>query len=161
MTYPRTDLSLHSNGTESTDRLGGLFANVLMPGDLVTLSGPLGAGKSHLARAFIRTRLGDPDAEVPSPSYTLVNVYQTADVEIWHADLYRLSDTSELSEIGLEDALSDAVVLVEWAERWPDPRQRRLEIVLIPLNDDERQINVTALGSGWNSVLKFLEGFME
>ena len=81
----------------------------------VLLEGPIGAGKSHLARALIRARLGRME-DVPSPTFTLVQTYQ-ADVEIWHADLYRLSHPDEVAELGLEDAFSHAICLIEWPDR--------------------------------------------
>lgn len=99
----------------ATDQLGTWLADHLKAGDCVLLSGPIGAGKSHLARALIRARLGRFE-DVPSPTFTLVQTYQ-ADVEIWHADLYRLSHPDEVLELGLEDAFSHAICLIEWPER--------------------------------------------
>ena len=100
---------------EDTARLGAWLALHLQPGDCVLLEGPIGAGKSHLARAFIRARLGRME-DVPSPTFTLVQTYQ-ADVEIWHADLYRLSHPDEVLELGLGDAFSSAICLIEWPDR--------------------------------------------
>ena len=140
---------------ETTDAIGRALASALGPGDLVALHGPLGAGKSHLARAIIRARLADAEAEVPSPSYTLVNVYDIGDCEIWHADLYRI-DPVELDEIGLADAPPDAILLVEWAERWPDLPQRRLEIALAIAPDGGRDVTVTARGAGWERARRAL-----
>ena len=100
---------------EATTALGGWFAAHLQAGDTLLLSGPIGAGKSHFARAFIRARLGRQE-DVPSPSFTLVQTYQ-ADVEIWHSDLYRLSHPDEVFELGLDDACSTAICLVEWPDR--------------------------------------------
>ncbi|MEM6355295.1 MAG: tRNA (adenosine(37)-N6)-threonylcarbamoyltransferase complex ATPase subunit type 1 TsaE [Pseudomonadota bacterium] len=115
----------------ATRALGRALAQTLGRGDAVLLSGTLGAGKSALARATIRARLGDPAAEVPSPSYTLVNVYAPErGPEIWHADLYRLDDGSEIAELGLEEAFIAAITIVEWPDRLPEPPVRRLEIAL-------------------------------
>jgi tRNA threonylcarbamoyladenosine biosynthesis protein TsaE len=100
---------------EETTALGAWFSARLQAGDTVLLSGPIGAGKSHFARAFIRARLGRAE-DVPSPSFTLVQTYQ-ADVEIWHSDLYRLSHPDEVLELGLEDAFATAICLVEWPDR--------------------------------------------
>lgn len=138
---------------DETNAVGRALAAALRPGDLVALHGPLGAGKSHLARAVIRARLGDPGAEVPSPSYTLVNIYRTEVGEIWHADLYR-TDPEELVEIGLADAPPDAIVLVEWAERWPGLPARRLDMALAYAPDGGRDLTVTAEGAGWERVLR-------
>lgn len=100
---------------EDTANLGRWLASRLGVGDCVLLEGPIGAGKSHLARAFIRTRLGRME-DIPSPTFTLVQTYQ-ADIEIWHADLYRLSHPDEVAELGLEDAFSQAICLIEWPDR--------------------------------------------
>ena len=114
-----------------TAALGARLAALARPGDVILLSGPIGAGKSHLARAFIRARLGRAE-EVPSPSFTLVQVYEADGVEIWHADLYRLTHPDEVWELGLDDAFQSAICLVEWPDRLgahvpPDALWIRLE----------------------------------
>lgn len=147
-------LSLHAATAEETDALGRALAPALAPGDVVALSGPLGAGKSHLARAIIRARLGDRQAEVPSPTYTLVNVYAPPGGEIWHADLYRV-DAEEVAEIGLTDALAHAILLVEWPERWTGLPERRLDVALA-LAGEGRDIAVTARGAGWEPAIAAL-----
>jgi tRNA threonylcarbamoyl adenosine modification protein YjeE len=147
-------LSLHAATPQATDVIGRALAPVLAPGDLVALHGSLGAGKSHLARAIVRARLGDPRAEVPSPTYTLVNVYAAPGAEIWHADLYRV-DPEELAEIGLPDALEHAILLVEWPDRWPGLPARRLDIALSG-SGESRKIEVTARGQGWHRALDAL-----
>lgn len=93
-------------------------AQYLAAGDTVLLSGAVGTGKSHFARALIRHHLG-PDTDVPSPSFTLVQVYAAA-FEIWHADLYRLTHTGELAELGLDEAMGQALCLIEWPDRLGD-----------------------------------------
>ena len=146
---------LHAPTPEATDALGRVLAPALAAGDVVALHGPMGAGKSHLARAVIRARLGDRHAEVPSPTYTLVNVYAAPDGEIWHADLYRISP-DEVAEIGLTDALGHAILLVEWPDRWTGLPARRLEIVLAPAGNG-RKILVRPHGTGWAAALHALE----
>ena len=102
---------------EATERLAVVLAPYLRPGDVVALGGDLGAGKTTLARALIRALTGDPDEEVPSPTFTLVQSYATPAGPVWHFDLYRLSGADEVIELGWEEALATAIVLVEWPER--------------------------------------------
>jgi tRNA threonylcarbamoyl adenosine modification protein YjeE len=92
---------------------------VLKPGDLVTLSGGLGAGKTSFARALIRAIADDPDREVPSPTFPIRIDHTLARFTIVHCDLYRIESADDLEEIGLEETLLDAAVLVEWPELLP------------------------------------------
>jgi tRNA threonylcarbamoyladenosine biosynthesis protein TsaE len=113
-----------------TEGLGGLVAGRLALGDAVCLFGPLGAGKSTLARALIRA-LTHADEEVPSPTFTLVQTYRGKAFEIAHFDLYRLSRPEEAFELGLDDALGSGAVVIEWPERLGgDLPADRLEIHL-------------------------------
>jgi tRNA threonylcarbamoyladenosine biosynthesis protein TsaE len=111
-----TDAILALPTAAETEALGHRLAALARPGDVILLEGPIGAGKSCLARAFIRARLGR-DEEVPSPTFTLVQVYEADGVEIWHADLYRLTHSDEVWELGLDDAFTSAICLVEWPDR--------------------------------------------
>ncbi len=95
-------------------RLAEMLAAQLRPGDLVALEGDLGAGKTTFARALIRKLAGNPDEEIPSPTFTLVQTYETPRLAVAHLDLYRLADASELDELGLDHALERGVALVEW-----------------------------------------------
>ncbi|MGJ8611475.1 MAG: tRNA (adenosine(37)-N6)-threonylcarbamoyltransferase complex ATPase subunit type 1 TsaE [Octadecabacter sp.] len=108
-------MTLRLSSEDDTARLGQTLAKFATGGDCILLRGQIGAGKSALARAFIRARLG-PDTEVPSPTFTLVQTYEHDDVEIWHADLYRLTDAQEAVELGLTDAFEDQICLIEWPE---------------------------------------------
>jgi tRNA threonylcarbamoyl adenosine modification protein YjeE len=103
----------------ATEALGAELAGSLKPGDLVVLEGDLGAGKTALARAIIRRLADDPALDVPSPTFALVQPYDSAKGLILHADLYRLGDPREVEELGLLDN-PQAIVLVEWAERSPE-----------------------------------------
>ncbi len=98
-----------------TALLGRALAQILQAGDCVLLQGPIGAGKSHLARALIRALRGEAE-EVPSPTFTLVQTYP-GNPDIWHADLYRLTHPDEVHELGLEDAFGTAICLIEWPDR--------------------------------------------
>jgi tRNA threonylcarbamoyl adenosine modification protein YjeE len=102
---------------QATHRLMMDVAAALVAGDLITLSGDLGAGKTTFARALIRHLAGDERAEVPSPTFTLMQAYELPRFNIVHADLYRLSGPAELTELGFEDASEDAVTLLEWPDR--------------------------------------------
>lgn len=102
---------------ESAARLGVL----LRPGDVVLLTGDVGAGKTHFARALIQSLLSAPE-DVPSPTFTLVQTYDAPRGEIWHADLYRLTNTAEIEELGLAEAFETAICLIEWPDRLGDLR---------------------------------------
>jgi tRNA threonylcarbamoyladenosine biosynthesis protein TsaE len=102
-------------GETATEKLGARIARGLHPGDAVLLSGDLGAGKTVLARGILRA-LGVTE-NVPSPTFTLVQTYETPALVLAHYDLYRIEDPSELTELGLDDALSDGAALIEWPER--------------------------------------------
>ncbi len=105
----------------ATMRLGAALAALARRGDVVTLSGPLGVGKTALARGLLAA-LGHR-GEVPSPSFAIVQPYEELTPQVWHVDLYRIDDPGELGELGLDSA-SDALLLIEWPERaggnaWP------------------------------------------
>jgi len=101
----------------ATRRLAIDIANTVEPGDLVTLSGDLGAGKTTLARTLIRYLADDPALEVPSPTFTLMQLYELPQFPLVHVDLYRLSGPAELAELGFDDLPERAVVLLEWPDR--------------------------------------------
>jgi tRNA threonylcarbamoyladenosine biosynthesis protein TsaE len=114
---------------KATGEFGRKLAAQLRPGDVVALSGPLGVGKTALARAMIRA-LGH-QGEVPSPSFAIVQPYEDLEPPVWHVDLYRIEEPGELEELGL-DSLGQAALIVEWPERagataWPEALQIALE----------------------------------
>lgn len=113
---PRNDAARILGDADVTAAFAVALGGHLGPGDTILLSGELGSGKTHLARALIRSRL-DPPEDVPSPTFTLVQVYETPQAEIWHADLYRLTGPEEVIELGLDAAFDDAICLVEWPDR--------------------------------------------
>lgn len=113
----------------ATEAAGKILATKLRPGDVVTLAGPLGVGKTALARAIL-AGLGH-EGDVPSPTFAIVQPYEDLDPPVWHADLYRIEDWSELDELGLESA-AEGVLLVEWPDRagaaaWPEALRLTLD----------------------------------
>src|SRR3954468_21902402 len=109
---PQPHWTLRLPDLAATERLARIVAEELRPGDLVTLTGDLGAGKTTLARALIRALTGDPDMEVPSPTFTIMQVYDGLRSPIVHADFYRLGGGHELVELGWDETTDDAVALV-------------------------------------------------
>lgn len=149
-------LCLHLADADATAWLGQWFAARLQAGDCLLLDGQIGAGKSHFARAFIQARLGRAE-DVPSPTFTLVQSYQ-ADVEIWHADLYRLSHPDEVLELGLDEAFDSAICLIEWPDRLGSLLPKgamRLRFTLegegrrVAFLPDQRSDLVADLAKGW------------
>jgi tRNA threonylcarbamoyladenosine biosynthesis protein TsaE len=114
---------------QATEVLGAAIAERLRPGDVITLSGPLGVGKTALARGLLAA-LGHA-SEVPSPSFAIVQPYDEVEPPVWHVDLFRIDSLGELDELGL-DAAADGVLLVEWPEKagpsaWPQALGLTLE----------------------------------
>jgi tRNA threonylcarbamoyladenosine biosynthesis protein TsaE len=114
---------------EETMRFGAVLADMVREGDVITLSGPLGVGKTAVARGFL-AGLGH-QGEVPSPSFAIVQPYEDVEPPVWHVDLYRIEARSELEELGL-DSVGEGVLLVEWPERagsevWPEALNLSLE----------------------------------
>ena len=135
---------------EATRSFARELAHTLRADDLVSLSGDLGSGKTTLARHLIRAMVGDETLEAPSPTFTLMQVYQTDRFPIVHADLYRIEDPRELAQLGWEEAADGALVLVEWLDRAREAAPRdRLDIAfsLAPeISDGARRVVLTGHG---------------
>ena len=116
---PSTTFSVALSNETATAHLMADLALLIGPGDVITLSGDLGAGKTAAARAMIRYLAGDDALEVPSPTFTLVQAYDLPPFPLLHADLYRVNDPTELEEIGLSPLPEGTVALIEWPERAP------------------------------------------
>lgn len=154
---PPAPLVLRLGDEAATARVGAALGRVLRPGDAVLLEGPLGAGKSALARAAILARLADEGRveETPSPTWTLVQTYHVADGAIWHADLYRLEGPDDLQELGLDEALDAAVCLIEWPDRLGPLSPARALVARLAFSpaDDGRLLTLVPRGPGWEAAL--------
>ena len=134
---------------DATAAFAARLAAVARPGDVILLGGDIGAGKTHFARAFIRSLQTVPE-DVPSPTFTLVQTYDTARGEVWHADLYRLSGPDEVIELGLDAAMDSAICLIEWPDRLgPDAPKTALRLDLSPVSDTARLAVLDWSGGDW------------
>jgi tRNA threonylcarbamoyladenosine biosynthesis protein TsaE len=124
----------------ATEQLGAGLAARLKPGDVVGLKGDLGTGKTTLARAIIRAAMNDPDQIVPSPTFTLVETYDTPLGPYWHFDLYRLETPEQVYELGWEEALAGGIVLLEWPERLGPLLPKHLSVTLEVEGDGRRAL---------------------
>lgn len=136
------------HGERETAAVGAALARVARPRDVITLSGPLGVGKTALARGFI-AELGH-QGEVPSPSFSIIQPYEEIDPPVWHVDFYRIEEASEIDQLGL-DAAADAVLLIEWPERageqaWPEALRLSLEFA-----DDGDRILTAKVPPSWET----------
>jgi tRNA threonylcarbamoyladenosine biosynthesis protein TsaE len=124
----------------ATAALGATLAQRLRPGDVVGLYGELGSGKTTLARSILRAASGDPDLIVPSPTFTLVEVYETERGTFWHFDLYRLEAPEQVYDLGWEDALAEGIVLIEWPQRLGALLPKHLSVTLEVDGDGRRAL---------------------
>jgi tRNA threonylcarbamoyladenosine biosynthesis protein TsaE len=129
----------------ATEALGALLAQRLTAPRTLLLSGGLGAGKTTLARAFLRALLADPALEVPSPTYTLVQTYDGPAGPVWHCDFYRLADPGEAAELLDPQALAEALVLIEWPERLGPYRPHPALDIRLELTDRGRMAVLSGL----------------
>jgi tRNA threonylcarbamoyl adenosine modification protein YjeE len=166
-------LSLPLPDEAATARLADDIAAVIQAGDVVALSGGLGAGKTTFARALLRALSGDPTVEVPSPTFPLRIDHHLHRLQVAHVDLFRLGATSELGELGLEEALMEGAVIVEWPERLPAQLAANRLDVRFELEGSGRRAEISAVGSwrerlsrtmevrrfldrtGWNEAARF------
>lgn len=142
-------LAIELPGEGATAALAARIAGLARRGDVVALRGPLGSGKTAFARAFIRARFATRE-EVPSPTFTLVEIYGSSPPLVWHFDLFRLERPEEVWELGIEDALADGISLIEWPERMGEllPRER-LDIELAFGAAADARTAILVPSSGW------------
>lgn len=152
---------IQTNSPEAASALAAEIAPMLQPGDTILLEGEIGAGKTHFARALIQTRLRAVGIteDVPSPTFTLVQTYVDTITEIWHADLYRLTDVQEVHELGLEDAFLTAICLVEWPEKLDDIRPAAALTIRFEhcADNDTRRLKFEATSDRWKKLAPILQ----
>lgn len=130
-------------------KVAARMADLFRPGDFIALSGDLGAGKTTFARTAIRTAADIPDLEVPSPTYTILQTYDTSQGPLIHADFYRVGDATEIAELGFDELAEGAIMLVEWPERLPEMPRDRLEInIALAASRGSDARDVTLIGYG-------------
>ncbi|TDK44463.1 tRNA (adenosine(37)-N6)-threonylcarbamoyltransferase complex ATPase subunit type 1 TsaE [Antarcticimicrobium luteum] len=159
----RPPLSLTLTSPDATARLAGGLGALLRPGDCLLLDGPIGAGKTHFARALIQSLLQMPE-DVPSPTFTLVQTYDTRAGELWHADLYRLSAPGEIEELGLTEAMETAICLIEWPDRLgplTPPDALHLTFATTEGAEDTRHLTLTWTAPRWAECLDHLKDLFE
>lgn len=155
MTTARLDHMLNS-AEESTAFAQAISAR-LSPGDTILLDGGVGAGKTHFARSLIQNLLDVPE-DVPSPTFTLVQTYDGPNCEIWHSDLYRLTGPDEVIELGLIEALDDAICLIEWPDRLAELIPQNALAISLSMTEQEgqRQMSLAWTDPKWGDILKGL-----
>lgn len=146
---------LFSRSPDHSCALARRLGACLRPGDVLLLSGDIGAGKTHFARCLIQSLLLYPE-DVPSPTYTLVQTYPGKTGEIWHADLYRLSHPDDVFELGLTDAFDRAISLIEWPDRLGDLAPKTaLHLTFTPGDaPEDRMISFSWEDGDWENRLK-------
>jgi len=145
-------MAIRLEDAEATEAFGAALARVLRPGDVLALFGDLGAGKTTLARGLLQA-LGH-EGDVASPTFPIVQAYDPPDtrIPVWHVDLYRIEDPSELDEIGLDEARDDCALLIEWPERLPALWSDALRLTLTAEPDGARALTAQvppAWGERW------------
>ena len=135
-----------------TTAMAQRLAAATTPTACILLEGPVGAGKSHFARGFIRSLLIEPE-DIPSPTFTLVQTYETTKGTLWHTDLYRLTSDFEIEELGLTEAMEEAICLIEWPDRLgPFAPTHALTLTFLPDNQT-RHITARWRDDTWTKVL--------
>lgn len=141
---------------EETETLAQRLAPYLCAGDTVLLEGPIGAGKSFFCRSIILSILADPE-DVPSPTFTLVQVYDGPDFPIWHCDLYRLTHPDEAWELGLDEAFESALCLVEWPDRLAGQEPKdSLRLSFVSENGEARLLKIQSYSQRWSNLREVL-----
>jgi len=148
-------------GIEDTKRLALCISKVVRPGDVILLSGDLGAGKTTLTR-FLAQGLGIDQREVTSPTFNLIHEYLDGDLPLIHADLYRLGEGSDIFDMGLEDYLNNEnILIVEWSNFLSGPISSEFLEIRLAIEESERTAIIDSKGSGWIERIRKIEGCFE
>ncbi|EPX77402.1 tRNA (adenosine(37)-N6)-threonylcarbamoyltransferase complex ATPase subunit type 1 TsaE [Litoreibacter arenae] len=144
----QSELTVQLRDTDDTSTMARAFADLAMPGLCILLEGPVGAGKSFFARSVIQNLMARHGGveDVPSPTFTLVQTYDLGPLEVWHADLYRLTNPDELIELGLDQAFETALCLIEWPDRLGGLHPKgavTLNLTPDPQNPDRRSARIS------------------
>lgn len=131
-----------SHSEEDTVAIARDLARDLPERKILFLEGDLGAGKSVFARALIRELAQEPDLTVPSPTFNLLQTYETPKGTVWHYDLYRLKEPEEMEELSWDDALSNGIVLIEWPEKLEYLKPKGMTITLTPVQNSPNSRNI-------------------
>ena len=153
-----TLVKLTPESPEETADIAARIGAELQPGDCLLLRGEIGSGKTHFARSLIQSLMTEPE-DVPSPTFTLVQVYDTTRGEVWHSDLYRLSAVEELEELGLSEAFESAICLVEWPDKLgplAPPSALTLTFATDPEHEETRHLTVSGPDPKWSPLLEML-----
>ena len=149
-------IQIHLSTEQDTISLAQRLSAILSKGDCILLEGPIGSGKSSFARALIRHLLGQ-STDVPSPTFTLVQTYEHPNFDIWHCDLYRLTDPDEVLELGLDLAFEDALCLIEWPDRLGS--ETPVDALLMTFAAEEKSHKVTiSANASWQSRIVHIDG---
>jgi len=130
---------------KATKALGEIFADVVKKGDIITLNGDLGAGKTTFARALIRSLMNEKNLNIPSPSFALVQPYQKDNLNIIHVDFYRIKDENEVEEFALFDD-EEAIIIAEWAQKAPEFAAKANWQIFFNLGNDNIGRNIKIIG---------------
>ncbi len=147
-----------SNSTKDTLNFGRKLASLLKKGDVITLSGELGAGKTKFTEGILS--YFNLESEISSPTFTIVNEYVNDKVNIYHFDVYRLEDSSEFYEIGGEEYFDKGICIIEWAELIEDalpPEYLKISIIKDDLNEDKRIIKLEPFGNRYKDIINHLK----
>jgi len=134
-----------------TQHFAQQLANLSSAGDVYLLEGPVGAGKTALARAFIQSLLQAPE-DVPSPTFTLVQTYETPEFDIWHCDLYRLSSSQDVFELGLDEAFETDVCLIEWPDRLGSISPKNALHITLEVDQESRILSAVGDDPKWQKL---------